>query len=327
MTPDTAFEKFQTTVNADPEQLAEARRRRDVVLAAMGSVDDVDGDDSFVSGSLARGTQRGFIHDVDLVIVYDGDEHAGWGAPGDSAADALEHARGQVKDVLGTDGDEGEEIRHTLLRNHAVKCFLDDPDDPQAFTVDLVPALRQADGRLLIPEQLANKWTTSDPEYLIDEVKDRNDSWNQFVPLIRQLKHWNAQSDSEMKNLTVEVLALHHLDHTESRAQSLSEFFTAAAANILYGVEDPAGVCGEIQPDLDLHATKDVLDAAADLAWRAYTLGRDGNDDDAVCTWRALFGDDFPRPPSGCDGTSSKGAPAAIGTAATPRRIADAPQG
>lgn len=327
MTPDTAFDKFQTTVNADPDQLAEARRRRNVVLDAMGGLDDANGDDSFVSGSLARGTQRGFIHDVDLVIVYDHGGHPDWGSPGDSAADALEHTRRQVKDVLGTDGDEGEEIRHTLLRNHAVKCFLDDLDDPQAFTVDLVPALRQPDGRLLIPEQLSNKWITSDPEHLIDEVKHRNETWNLFVPLIRQLKHWNAQSDSDMKNLTVEVLALNHLNQTGSRAQSLSEFLTAAAANILYGVEDPAGVCGAIQPDLDLHATKDVLDEAADLAWRAYNLGRDGNDDDAVCTWRALFGTDFPRPPAGCEGTSAKSPPAVIGAASTPRRIVDAPQG
>lgn len=325
MTPDTAFDQFQTTVNADPDQLTEARRRRDVVLGAMGTRTDVDKEDSFVSGSLARGTQRGLIHDVDLVIVYDADQHPDWGDPGPSATDALEYAREQVKEVLGTDGEAGEEIRHTLLRNHSVKCFLDDPHDPDAFTVDIVPALRQPEGIIKVPEQLSEKWVPSHPQHLIQEVAQRHKDWNQFVPLVRLLKHWNAQSDSDMKNLAVEVLALHHLHEAGSRAQSLSEFFTATAANILGGVDDPAGLCGPIQPDLDLDHTRQVLDEAAETAWRAYTLGRDGDDDAAVCAWRHLFGNDFPEPPDGCGAKGISGMPAVI--TSSPRPIADAPQG
>lgn len=324
MTPDTAFDTFQATVNAAPAQLTEARRRRDVVLTSMAAQPDTDTDDCFVSGSLARGTQRGLIHDVDIVVVYKADEHPGWGDPGDSAEEALEHARGQVKAALGTDGDDATEIRRTLLRNHSVKCFLDDPNDPKAFTVDIVPALRLDNGRLHVPEKLSSAWIESDPEHLIDEVARRHAEWNEFVPLVRLLKHWNAQSDSQMKNLAIEVLALKHLPEAPTRQDAIQKFFTAAAANIMYGIEDPAGVCGVIQPDLDLAATKDVLDAAATIAWDAYILGVDGNDDDAVCKWRELFGPDFPEPPGGCK-KGIDGMPAVI--VQTPRRVADAPQG
>lgn len=325
MTPDTAFDTFQTAVNADPEQLTEARRRRDVVLNSMSAQPDTEADDCFVSGSLARGTQRGLIHDVDIVVVYTADDHPEWGAPGDSAEQALEHARGQAKDALGTDGDDGTEIRHTLLRNHSVKCFLDDPKDPKAFTVDIVPALRQDNGRLLVPERLTSRWIESDPQYLIREVARRHREWNRFVPLVRLLKHWNDQSDSQMKNLAVEVLALKHLSAVDSRQNAVQRFFTAAAANIMYGIDDPAGVCGLIQPDLDLAATKETLDEAATTAWDAYILGLDGHHDSAVCKWRDMFGDEFPDPPGGCDGGDRDGWPAII--VSTPRRVADAPQG
>ncbi len=90
------------------------------------------------------------------------------------------------------------------------------------------------------------------------------------------------------------------------------------------GIEDPAGVYGAIQPDLDLAATKDVLDEAATIAWDASILGDDGNDDGAVCKWRELFGPDFPEPPGGCK-KGTDGMPAVI--VPTPRRVADAPQG
>lgn len=323
MTPDTSFDTFQTTVNADPSQLAKARERRDTVLDAMKSHDDVDGTDSFVSGSLARGTQRGQINDVDLVIVYKADEHPDWGEPGDSAEDALEHARGQVKDALGTNGELGEEIRHTLIRNHAIKCFLDDPDDPEAFTVDIVPALRKGSGRLLIPEQLSSRWIESDPQYLINEVARRHEEWNEFAKLVRLLKHWNDHSDSEMKSLTIEVLALKHLPATESRQKSIQRFFTAAEANILHGVSDPASVCGDIQPDLDLASTRRVLASAATVAWDAYTFGVDGEDVAAVCKWRELFGPDFPEPPDGCDDSGGSGVVGFV----PPRRVRDTPQG
>lgn len=325
MKPATAFDTFQTAVNADPEQLAEARRRRDVVLQSMASQGDTDSADCFVSGSLARKTQRGFIHDVDLVIAYEASEHPTWGSSGNSAEAALEHARSQIKAALGTQGSDSTEIRHTRLRNHSVKCFLNDPDDPHAFTVDIVPALRQENGKLLIPELLSTAWIESDPQYLIDAVARRQAEWNYFVPLVRQLKHWNAGVNTGMKNLAVEVLALHHLPVAATREDALQRFFTAATANIMSGIFDPAGVCGQIQPDLDLKLVKDALDEAASLAWDAYVLGVDDEDDQAVCKWRELFGSDFPEPSSGCGSGNNSGWPSII--VPTPRRVADAPQG
>ena len=151
MKVDTAFDSFQTTVNADPDQLAEARSRRDAFIDVLGGEDDVDKDCCFPSGSLARKTQRAPINDVDVVIGYRANAHPDWGQPGNSAAEALDYVRGRINDLMGaTNGVESNLVRLATPRNHAVKCFIDDPDDPDAFTVDVVPALRQNDDSLLM---------------------------------------------------------------------------------------------------------------------------------------------------------------------------------
>ena len=42
MEPEAAFKEFQTTVNADPDQLTEARRRRDAFVSAFEAEDDIN---------------------------------------------------------------------------------------------------------------------------------------------------------------------------------------------------------------------------------------------------------------------------------------------
>jgi hypothetical protein len=117
-------------VNAPKDAMEEARRRRDLFVTSLPKAGDVT--DAWPSGSLARGTQKDPIHDVDVVVEFDKEAHPGWGDPGDSAVDALEHTRELVKELLGSDGTEGVEVRLTRLHNHAVKCFLDDPQRRQA---------------------------------------------------------------------------------------------------------------------------------------------------------------------------------------------------
>lgn len=92
-------------------------------------------------------------------------------------------------------------------------------------------------------------------------------------------------------------------------------------------VEDPAGLCGEIQPDLERARARDRFMTAADSSWRAVEASARGEEALAMCLWREVFGEIFPEPPEGCSKT--KGAPALIGVAAArpKRKIVDAPQG
>lgn len=324
MSVESGFDDLQGEANATAEAVTEARRRRDAFRKALPTADDVKR--VFPSGSLARGTHKDPIHDVDLVCVFKAEAHPDWGVPGPSALDALEHTRSMIKDKLGAEGTDGREVRRCDLRNHSVKCFLDDPGDPDAFTVDVAPALIHPDQGLWIPERNSDGWIRSDPEDLIRRVAQRHQEWAQFAKLVRVLKRWNSDHGEHMKSLVVEILALHHLPGLD-RPTALARFFTAAAEAIWSPVCDPANLCGEIQPDLDRAAANAVLEAAASDAAAAVEASARDEGRRAMCLWRQVFGPIYPEPIGGCGGSGpALIIPAAI--AAVPKRkIVDAPQG
>jgi hypothetical protein len=262
---------------------------------------------------------------LDLVVVFEPGEHPRWGEPGDSAGDALDVLAGKVTKLLGaTNGTAENLVRIASPRNHAVKCFIDLPGDGDGFTVDAMPALKH-NGTLLIPEKDSFDWIPADPQYLVKEIEKRSADWVYFLRMVRVLKAWRkrAKMEGEVKSLVMEVLALHHLPGGASRPEALKRFFTAAATAVgNAAVTDPAGLCGEIQPDLDRLGLRDSLLDAADLADQACEAADGGDTDDAKKLWREVFGKDFPAPQG-----KPKTSPALIVPAVSPRPIKDAPQG
>jgi hypothetical protein len=333
-----AFHAYQKVVNADDEQVREARRRRDLFKDAFGSEPDVK--EVIASGSLARGTEKAPIRDVDTIIIFSDSSHPGWGEPGGSAADALSYVGARVNALLGaTNGEHSTEVRLARPRNHAVKCFLDDPDDPNAFTVDAMPAFRR-DGMLLVPQKRTSTWIPTDPEYLIERTAAAHSSWNSFAPLVRVLKAWKTRlpDDLDVKSLYMEVLALACLPREGQRPQALAAFFTAAAAHVRSQVvEDPAGVCGPIQPDLDVVALAGQLDDAARISAEAVEAEARGEFRTATRGWREVLGPDFPLADGDGDGGGGSDGPnpspslltgvAGGGGLLTPRPVRDLPQG
>ncbi|HEX2050112.1 MAG TPA: nucleotidyltransferase domain-containing protein [Actinomycetota bacterium] len=318
------FDRLQKTVDVPADVMSEARRRRDLFRDALPKALDVI--EVIPTGSLARGTHKDPLHDVDLVCLFDPHAHADWGEPGPSADDALGHLRWLINEFFGEDGSEGHEVRLMRKQNHALKCFMDDPDGEAPFTVDVTPALRHGERGLIIPERRAQRWIRSDPEYLMEEVARRHSEWSQFAKMVRVLKRWSADHGSGMKSLVVEVLALDHLP-TLNRSEALAKFFAAATSAVMNPVVDPAGLCGEIQPDLDRDAAREALAKAADSSWRAVDAYGRGEEARAMCLWRDVFGPIFPEPEGGC--TKAKDAAALItgGLARPKRKIVDAPQG
>ena len=334
-----AFDELQKAADADPGQVAQARRRRDLFRDAFDGEGEVV--EVVASGSLARSTQREPINDVDVIIIFDAGEHPDWGEPGESAEDALKYTGSRVNTLLGaTGGTFAKEVRLARPGNHAVKCFLDDPDDPDAFTVDAMPALRLPDGVLLVPEKSSKDWIRTDPEYLIQQVADQQQECELFRPLVRVLKLWKDVQDTGLKSLTVEVLALSHLPVESGRPQALYRFFNAIETSIENPIVDPADECGEVQPDLDVQEAKKAISAAAKASWSAVSAQDQGDTDRAACLWRSVFGDAFPEPEGGCpdsgasDNEESAFGPFGIGTGiatgigiSDPRPVTDAPQG
>jgi hypothetical protein len=324
MSVNSAFDDYQDTIDEDPDVVAVARGRRGLVKTAFGAEDDVT--ETFSSGSLRRATQLKPIHDLDMVIVYDADAHPTWGQVGDSAEDALVHVQGRVNTLLGfTNGTSSNLVRLAKICNHSVKCFIDAPDS--GFTVDVMPALRQTDGTLLIPEKLSRKWVPADPEYLIRQVQDRHDTWKHYRPMVRVLKDWRLDAavnmSSDVKSLVIEILALTCLPTSGTRAQALAKFFEAAIEATYQPICDPANLCGEVQPDLDYVGLRAELEKAAEYASNAVLCEQVNDIANAKRLWRKVFGDDFPAP----DGEPTLGAGAAAATGLGYQPVKDSPQG
>lgn len=315
------FKAFQDVVNAEATQVREARKRRDLFKGAFGAESDVK--EVVPSGSLARGTQKDPIHDVDVILIFDRDQHPDWGTPGKSAGEALDYTRKRVNSLLGiTNGTYDKAVRLARWRNHAVKCFLDDPDDPDAFTVDAMPALRH-EGKLLIPEAQSDDWVDCNPEFLIAEVAAKHAEWNGFAGTVRMLKWWAAEQDTKIKSLVMEVLALDYLPTNISQPAAVKQFFVSACYFIEGGgvVEDPAALCGPIQPALDYSAFAECLRSARDNAAKAIQSQVNNDNASAVAHWGHVFGDSFPEPPR----SNGSSAPAVV--PAMPRPVKDTPQG
>lgn len=348
MTPETAFKQFESTVNADPDRLAEARLRRDAFVDALKAEDDVV--DAWAIGSLRRKTQKSPLNDVDIVVEYDSVEHPDWGSAAEdsTSTEAIDETAARIKrllghqgtklDLLNPDGGSDLYVRQARRKRHSVKCFLDQAGEADAFTVDVVPAIRHPERGLWIPErdvddEDAGTWIRSHPEHLVDLAEQFQDEWDLWVPVVRALKYWNSETGAGMSSLFVEVLAHTALPRYETRPKAIERFFQAAEFQVSAELSDPAGLCGSIQPDLDVVHARQCLASAAELAWKAVTAEADDREDDAVCAWHAIFGSEFPMPADGCDGSSAKskyGAPALIGVKdrdETPRRVKNSPQG
>lgn len=324
-----AFDTLQSAVNADPKVVDEARRRRNAFRKAFDGEPDVER--TFASGSFARGSQIAPIKDVDLLILYRGAKHPDWNQPGDSAEAALRHTQTRINELLRdpSPGDDVDPVRHTMVRDHAVTCWLDDPDDDDAFTVDVVPALNRHEGGFWIPEKPSRDWIATDPLYLVFRVLDAHaKSDRRFVPLLRDLKRWSRDHGKILKGLTTEVLALDHLPLDSTREAALEQFFVAAAEAVYQPIEDPAGLCGEIQPDLDRDAASKALREAGDLAWRANRAADRDDHKIAICLWHKIFGPVFPEPPGGCsNGRGPQHRPPAVVPVVPPRPVQDVQQG
>ena len=191
MGSDEAFDRFSRAIESDPLDVLLARWRRDAFTKRLRKIPGVD--QVIHSGSLARGTNVGGIHDVDLIVVFDRDHLPDPALGSGSAAGTLRYMQEGVEQRLGAgQGPLSREISGTRLRNHVVRC-----EDvslgpltgviPSAPPVDVMPAVRKG-SHLLVPELRTGRWVDVDPEQLIRLAEERKREWKYFDEVVRMAK-------------------------------------------------------------------------------------------------------------------------------------------
>lgn len=316
MNSEEAFRRFGHDIETDPIGMLLAEWQRSAFIHALKQLPDVV--DVIPAGSLARGTQIGPVHDVDLIVVFDSSAYPDWGYGSESALVAMQHLQASLLQQMhpwrGTDEGLFEE---TKIRNHVVQCngVSTGPFEgfvPSVPPVDVMPAV-QHHGHLRVPELhreglnlLGKNWIDVDPEKFMHLIEQRQRDWKYFKAVIKLVKAWAEEQGLKIKSMAIEVMVLKYcprpgLFETLTVSEAVTRFFEAAAKANIHSLTDPTGWCGEIDRHMNYGALRNALKEAAGLSRRALDAERAVDrgqsilgDDDPGSLWRKLFGKKFP---------------------------------
>lgn len=311
MESDDGFAAFSRAIASDPVGVLLAKWRRDVITRKLMRLPDVVA--VIPSGSLARGTQIGPVHDVDLIAVIDKSKHPDYGISGKSekAAKSAEGAIADLEKGLLEQLHPWLEIgllKETEQRTHVVtlsgdwagpfKDFI-----PGAPPVDVLPAVR-AGSRLLIPER-GTGWIETDPEDLIRQVAQRQREWNYFTTVSGMVKEWARLNNLKIKNLAIDVMVLKYcprpgLFETLSCGDAVARFFKAAYDDNFTSLKDPTGRCRKLDLGINFGRLHTALGKASDLARLAMDAENMWKHHPGAVIhpnafWHQLFGRKYPR--------------------------------
>jgi hypothetical protein len=321
MESDDGFQSFSEAIATDPVRMLLVMWRRDDFIAKLEELPDVV--EVIESGSLARGTQVGPVHDVDLIVVFDKSKHPDYGIKGnsakaaESAQAAITHLENELREQLHPWLGAGEGLpKETEQRTHVVTCYADwtvalADIMPVAPPVDVMPAVREGGPlerpHLLVPER-GTGWVDVDPETFMRQVEQRQREWKYFKEVVGMVKAWAELNHLDMKSVAIEVMVLKYcprpgLFETLSCGEAVARFFEAAAKAHITSLKDPAGRCGEIDRKMDFSELRKALNRAAGLARQAmdaehiweHPYRAPGPVRDPSELWRELFGRKFPR--------------------------------
>jgi len=222
------------------DELAEARKRRDAIRAALRK--EFPGSRTYVNGSIAHGDALTPLTDVDLGVVIPDPDHI-YG-PGKIGPTILEERAAQaIRVALKPDyGDLAVEVKG---RKRSVLIRFRDPVTPGQpdFTADVIVAIDNPHAAgLFIPRYTS--WDRSHPEEhtrLVREAIDNTDVV--YARIVRLLKHWNRSNGKPLCSWNIKALALGCIWKPVTLVEGLQLWFSYAVDQLNIGeTEDPAHV-------------------------------------------------------------------------------------
>ena len=271
------LEEARRRIQVTDDDLREARRRRDLIAAALTS--EFPGSRTYVNGSVAHGDALDPLTDIDLgVVVAEAKDTHGPGKKGCSdlqerAANAI---RAALKDQFPGLRIEWRGRRRSILVRFAKPVAFGQTD----FTADVIVAIDNPDGEgLYIPNYKG--WSRSHPEAHTRMVRKANDdTQNTWARTVRLLKHYNRGNQKPLCSWNVKALALPAITTPTRLAEGMLDWFTHAIDDLSDGLtDDPAGVAEQpisINDDMTLTQVVTRLERDRDRLAAALRLEADG---------------------------------------------------
>src|SRR4051794_35092382 len=286
-----AFEDFEKRAVRVPDSENKAAKKvhpefRQAVQGHLGARYDT----SFLAGSYARKTQAVHLKDLDVIVVLN-----------DPTGELRASASGTLGLMKKAAYSYGPVARVTT-KCRAVECQL----DGYTFWVDLVPALDDGDGGLLLAyvneDEGVDEWRPADPKSQLTACSDKNaDTDGAYVPVTRICKFWNqsfTSSPSQQKPLPsylVEAILHDALSGPVEWADAVLAFFRNAKYHLSIArptVPCPGNATAYVDEKLaDDHARRLKALAKVEAALvHAEAAAAAATDDEAREEWAKVFG-------------------------------------
>ena len=253
MESDDEFDDFSRKIKSDPLGVLLAKWRQDAFTRKLKNIPGVI--EVIPSGSVARDTLIGPVHDVDLIAVFDESALPGYGPGPESARAAMTYLESKLLEQLHPLSGTDALIKGTEQRKHVV-CYGGSTGPytefiPSAPPVDRCPPCGRSrtcwgKSHLLVPElgEGGDKWIDVDPETFMRQVEQRQREWKYFTEVIKMVKAWAKLNDLDMKTVAIEAMALMYcprprIFETLSRGEAIARFFEAASKARITSLEDP----------------------------------------------------------------------------------------
>lgn len=276
MSLEELLEAARKLIAVEDDELAEARRRRQLLSSALKKA--FPGSTVYFNGSVAHGDANTPLTDIDLgVIVRGAESDYGPGLLGPLML--MERARDAIRADLAK---EFPNLRVTIEGQHrAVLVSFGDPVTPgtKDFTANVIVAVDNVQGAgIFIPNLPEESWESSDPQEHTRLVLDANKkTLSTFAHLIRLLKHWNLRHGVPLCSWNLKALALECIESPLALAKALDIFFKHAVVSLSAGpTEDPAGVSGTVDMNLTKTEVISRVEGGADRIARAMAAENDG---------------------------------------------------
>lgn len=189
----------------------------------------------FLAGSYARKMQVRRLKDIDIIVELADLS----GAFETSARDTLLMIAREVGDCQLVFGQPEAKVRAVKLAIEGVE-----------FTIDLVPALHEADGlhRLALnkPDEFLDFWTPANPNGQTSASRAKNLALHgNFIPLVKLIKDWNQSfGDDDLKAMPsylAESITFHAVDEWSGFGAAIVTFFESAERHL--AVAEPTVTC------------------------------------------------------------------------------------
>lgn len=283
------FEQARKRIAVPDRVLKEARKRRDEIRKIVE--EEFCALRSFGSGSVAHGTQNDPLNDADGGVVLDRNVYGDLGPDGEGPCRKVEEVRTILRERLKEDYPNA---RFYTGGHRAIRINFMEPiqDEGENFTVDLIIAIRRAEGGLWIPDLDNDVWDASNPERHVELVVERNKKTDSnFARIIRLAKHANARNGKTICSFNVVALGLQAIKEKVSLPEGLALLLREAADSLSEGLtDDPAGISGPIKVNVSRRKeASDKFKKLAELAEEALELEAEGQTAQAQRNWSKVL--------------------------------------